>query len=500
MSGRMEKNMNEKNYVLKKESMTYAIAALGQGLVYSCMSSYITDFYMNVLALNAWFVILLMLLARVWDAINDPLMGMIVDRHTSRWGRMRHYPVITAIPIAILTILMFIRPIGFDINEKTPLMYVYVAVVYTFWGMVYTSSDVPFWSLPNVMTPNPAERGRIISYGRTVGGIGSAVTVALPIILGYFIENSETRYAVMAISMSAIGMPLFCLSSFKIKERVKHPNATKRAPGEPSTLSRIFHCKPLMLVVLSGILSFGRYMLQSAAPHVARYGGFYVGGDLATATPEQFSSNMSTIALVIQICAAIGMFGAMIFMPKLFKKYEYRTLMIVSCLAGFVASIFTLLVGWFTKNLFICIPFMIISSLPLGVINVVSGAMVCDCIDYMEWKTGYRDNALGSACQSFVNKLGNAVATVVIIGMYIAVHIDPQKLNVGSAESALEIARTMTASQNFAMYALVSIVPGISLVLCALPLFFYDIVGDKKKKITEELVVMRQERGIEITE
>lgn len=84
--------------------------------------------------------------------------------------------------------------------------------------------------------------------------------------------------------------------------------------------------------------------------------------------------------------------------------------------------------------------------------------------------------------------------------MYIIVNIDPQKLNVGSAESALEIARSMSTSQNFAMYALVSIIPGISLVLCAIPLFFYDIVGDKKKKITEELAVMRKERGVEITE
>ncbi len=304
----------------------------------------------------------------------------------------------------------------------------------------------------------------------------------------------------MAISMSVIGMLLFCMSSFGVKERVRHPNATKRAPGEPSALSRIFHCKPLMLVVLSGILSFGRYMLQAAAPHVARYAGFYVGGDLSTATPEQFGSNMSTVQLVIQVCAAVGMFGAMLFLPKLYKKYEYRTLVIGSCLLGFVASVFTLLIGWFTKNLFICIPFMIISSIPLGVINVVPNAMIFDCIDYMELKTGYRDNALGSACQSFVNKLGNAFATVIIIAMYVLVHIDPKDVNGVDAAAALTYARSMSTSQNFAMYSLVSIVPGISLLLCAIPIFFYDIVGDKKKKIHEELSVIRAERGIEITE
>ncbi len=496
--------MEEKKYVQKSESVIYAVAALGQGLVYSCMSSYITDYYMNVLGLNAMFVILLMLLARVWDAVNDPMMGMIVDRHKTKWGRLKPYPIVTAIPIAVLTILMFIPPIGFDLSNKTTGLYIYVGLIYVIWGMVYTSSDVPFWSMPNLMTPNPKERGNIISYGRTVGGVGSAVTVALPIIVGFFLAKSENadvlKYAIMAISMSVIGMPLFALSSGKIKERIDIPNAQKRAKGEQSTLSRIFHCKPLMLVVISGILSFGRYMLQAAAPHVARYAGFYMGIDPETATLEQLNKNISSVQLVIQICAAVGMFGSMLLMPRLFKKFEYRSLMIVSCLVGFGSSIVSLLVGWFTHNLFICIPFMIISSIPLGVINVVSGAMVFDCLDYMEWKTGRRDNGLGSACQSFVNKLGNAFATVAIIAMYIVVHIDVNKLNAGSGEAVVNIARNLTTSQNFAMFSLVTIVPGISLLLCAIPLFFYDIVGEKKAKITAELSVMRKERGIAIEE
>ena len=380
-------------------------------------------------------------------------------------------------------------------------MYVYVAVVYVLWGMIYTSSDVPFWSMPNLMTPNPKERGRIISYGRTVGGVGSAVTVALPMIVGYFTAKSSNpdvlKYAIMAISMSVIGMPLFSISSFKVKERISIPNATKRDPNEPSTLSRIFHCKPLMLVVISGILSFGRYMLQSAAPHVARYSGLYIGSKPTTV--EQYQSNISTVALVIQVCAAVGMFGTMLLMPKLFKKFEYKTLMIVSCLGGFAASVVTLIVGWTTQNLIICIPFMIISSIPLGVINVVSGAMVCDCLDYIEWKTGYRDTAVGSACQSFVNKLGNAFATVVIILMYMVVHIDVAAMN-SKPEAIVETAMNMGDPQRFAMFALVSIVPGISLLLTAVPMFFYDIVGEKKEKITVELAEMRKERGIVVSE
>ena len=491
-----------KKYVPKKETQAYAIAALGQGLVYSCMSSYITDYYMNVLTLNAVFVIMLMLLARVWDAINDPLMGMIMDRHTTKWGRMKPYPLITALPIAALTILMFVNP-GFNTDNKSIWLYIFVSVVYVAWGMIYTASDVPFWSMPNVMTPNPKERGNLISYAKTVGGIGSAVTVALPIIVGYFVADMDieraniVKYAVMAVSMAVIGMPLFTLSTFKTKERIQIPNAQKKAPGEPSTLKRIFTCKPLMLVVLSGMLSFGRYMLQAAAPHVARYSGFYLGST-APQTVEEINKNISNVALVIQICAAIGMFGAMIFLPKLYKKFEYKQIMIVSCIGGFLASCCTLIIGWTTKNLLICIPFMLISAIPLGVINNVSFAMVCDCLDFMEWKTGYRDTGLGSACQSFVNKIGNAFATVMIIVMYIIVNIDVAQLNVGSGEAVVQAINNLSSTQNFAMFSLVTLVPGISLLLCAIPLFFYDLTGKKKEKVFAELAEKRKERGINI--
>lgn len=476
------------NHIPKKEFWIFTIAALGQNLAYSCMSSYVTDYYVNVLRLAPMFVLLLMLLARVWDAINDPLMGIIIDRHNTRFGRMKPYPLITCIPIAILTILMFHKP---DLVDG-PLM-VYTAVVYVLWGMIYTSSDVPFWSLPNIMTPNPDERGKLISLGRTLGGISTGIVTVLPMIVGPVLKNmgysdvqaDELKYKIMAISCSVIGMALFLTVSFSAKERIKLPNSkTKKGSGEKTTLYRIFHCKPLMMVVLAGTLSFGRYMLQAAAPHVARYAGFKLKDD--------FQANVTAVALIIQVCAAIGMFGAMVVVPFLYKKFNYKQLMIYTCLAGFVASLLTCFIGWSTKNLFLCIPTMIISSIPLGVINVVSYAMVCDSLDYMEWETGHRDTALGSACQSFVNKLGNALSTVMIIAMYMLVKIDVNSMY----DSAGAATINLTNGQEFAMFALITIVPGISLLLCAIPLFFYDIVGDKKEKITKELAEQRAARGI----
>ena len=118
------------NHIPSKEFWMFAVAGLGQGMIYSVMSSYVSDFYTNVMRLPLIFVLLLMLLARVWDAINDPLMGMIVDRHTTRWGKMKPYIIFSAVPIALLTFLMFYCP---DL-DKSGLM-VYAASVYVLWGI-----------------------------------------------------------------------------------------------------------------------------------------------------------------------------------------------------------------------------------------------------------------------------------------------------------------------------------------------------------------------------
>ena len=99
-----------KNYIPKKEFWVYGIAALGQGMIYAAMSSYISDFYLNVMKITPLFVMLLMLLARIWDAINDPIMGMIADRCDSKFGKYKPYIVYGVVPIALLTFFMFFVP------------------------------------------------------------------------------------------------------------------------------------------------------------------------------------------------------------------------------------------------------------------------------------------------------------------------------------------------------------------------------------------------------
>lgn len=485
-------------YTPKKEWMAYCIGALGQGMVYAVMSSYISDFYMNVLKLTPLFVLLLMLLARVWDAVNDPIMGYIMDRSHPKRGKMRPYLLYTPIPIAILTVLLFYAP-----NLSGTKLMVYAAITYVLWGMIYTASDVPFWSLPNAMTPNPDERGSIISKGRTANGVGSAVPMAFFMILGFVLpkfnlsgtELEKTKYMVIAMFCAIVGNVLFSSVYFKSKERVRIPDPPKRKKGEKTALGQIFSCKPLMLTAAMGILSSARYMYQAGAVHVARY-SFYIGKDLTGLTEIEkeaaLQSNISLVSTVFQIASALGMFGAMLLMPVLFKKFNYKQIIISTSLMGAVSSMIVWFLGY--ERFWLCVPFFVISCIPLGAINVCAFAMIGDCLDYMEWKTGARLTGLGSAIQSFVTKLGNAISTSFIIVMYMIVNLDVASISAKVTANPLE----MDAGVRTGMFSLISIIPAVSLLLCTVPLFFYDLVGEKKEKITRELAEQRKARGVVI--
>ena len=501
--------MEQKKFVKKNEMTAFCVAGLGLGMIYALMSSYISDYYLNVLQLTPMFVLLLMLMARVWDAINDPLMGMIVDRSNLKSGKMLPFIRWALIPIAIVTLLMYLSP-----NLGKTEMMIYSAIVYVAWGMIYTIGDVSFWGLPNVMTPDSEERSSVISVSKIYNSIGSAVPEVLFLVVGLvfmsWAKNQEVtpdplllqkrKYLIMAIVTVGLGIIMYSRACTGVKEHVKMP-VRKRQPGEPSQLARVFKCKPLVLVLLMGILSSGRYMVSAAAIHVARY-SFYIGPDLATLATEAdriaaIEGSISTVKTVFQISSIVGLFGATLFMPKLMKKFDYKKLVIVTCLAGFVASIVTTIVGWFTMNLYACIPFIVISCIPLGVINTVTLAMIGDCLDYMELKTGFRDNALGAACQGFINKIGNAFATSGIVIMYMVIGLDPaQMLSSTAVVSALD----MPADMRFAMFSLVSIVPGISMLLCALPMFFYKIAGKEKKDMVAALQTKREAEGFVVNE
>ena len=504
-AGEEDVSLTSKKYVSKRELWMFGLAAGGQGMIYAIMSSYISEFYLNVAMLPPMFVFWLMLIARIFDAAYDPVIGTIMDRTELKHGKYKSYVLYTSVPIAILTFLMFYIPSG--ISQKS--LMAYAAVTYILWGMIYSISDVPFWCLPNVITPNASERGQVISFSRMINGVGSAVPMAMYMILSFILplmthktgtELDKIQYMTIALFCAIVGGVIFITSHFTTKERVVVPKTPKRKEkSEEGALMRVLKCKPLMIIVAMGILASGRYLVQVAAIHVARY-SFYVGPSLegldAEAIDAALRASRGLVSTVFMICSAAGMFGAMLFLPALYKKFNYKQIVIASCLAGFASSILMTVLGWFV-SFWACLPFIVISSIPLGVINVTSYAMIGDALDYMEWETGKRETALGSSTQTFVNQFSNAIATSLIVLVYLALKIDPAGIVEASGVfNPLE----MPTKVRFGMFSLVSILPGVSMLLCTIPVFFYDLVGKKKNKILKELEEQRAERGMAIGE
>lgn len=489
------------------EQISYYIGGLGQGMMYGIMSSFILDFYMNVAKLNAVFVLLLMLLARVWDAINDPLMGMIMDRSQPKWGKMRTYLFFLPLPIAIFTTLLFWVP---DLSGT--MMMVYACVTYVVWGMIYTVADIPFWALPNAMTPHEDERGRVTSIARITNGIGSAVPSVMIVILSWVLgrlysdpaQVETTKFMVTAAVCGLLGFVCYFQTPFKVKERVPLPKKQQggKEAGKPHPLKLVFGCKPLMLTALMGILSGGRYMYQAAAPHVARYAFFHGNIDSLMGMNQAdkvqaVQSSYGTVYAIMQAAVAGGMFISMMIAPLLYKKFNYKQLLIGSCLVGGLSSLITFFIGY--DHFYAIIPFLLLSSIPVGVINVVAYPMVGDSLDYMEWKTGYRENGLGLSCQSFVIKLANALATSAIAVVYMILNLDIGGMNDNAGANLASVPMDQVATVRGSMFSLISLVPAISLLLCIIPILFYDLTGKKKEQITTELAERRAaEAGLEV--
>jgi GPH family glycoside/pentoside/hexuronide:cation symporter len=244
-----------------------------------------------------------------------------------------------------------------------------------------------------------------------------------------------------------------------------------------------------------GILSAARYMFQAGAVHVARY-SFYIGKDPATLSgaelEQALQSNISTVSTVLAGASAIGMFGAMIAVTPLIKKFSYKQIIIASSLLGSASSFAMWFIGY--NNFWACVPCLLISTIPCGTINVCAFAMVGDCLDYMELKTGVRLTGMGSAIQSFVTKFGNAIATSAIILMYIVVGLDVSSINASVTANPLE----MDASIRQGIFSIISLIPAISLLICIIPMLFYNITGEYKEKMEADLEKQRAERGIEI--
>ena len=373
----------------KPQKLSYGLGALGKDLAVAMVFIYIMFFATDVAGLSPAFVGTLFLFARLWDAVNDPVMGLIVDNTRTRFGKFRPWILIGTLVNAVVMIALFTVP-G---EQPSP---VYFAIVYVIWGMTYTIMDIPFWSMIPTLSRDKAERERIAVIPRIfaalawllVGALGLAAVNAL----GQGDQAKGFQYLAIVIAVIFIVLELICVA--KVREIVPpDPDAEKTSIKRMFMLIR----RNDQLVALIGTVFAFNLVIQLFGG-MALYYFTYAAGN------QNLFSVFTAVGGVAQI---IGLFA----FPKLAHRIgRVRVYGLASALpiVGLAILFLTTIFDGFDLPLTAIAALVI--NLGVGLFLGISTVMLADVVDYGEFKFGTRNESVVFSVQPLLVKLASAFA------------------------------------------------------------------------------------------
>ena len=492
----------KKTYLTMKERIAFTVGAFGRSGIYTLMSMFTLVFFQNGAGLTLEQGTTIILIGRIFDAINDPMMGMLVDRTKSRWGKMRPYLLFSPVPIAITTILLFTAPF----KDGSTAAFVWALVTYILWGVAFTVQDVPFWGLSSVITPLESERTSFIStarLGSTFGGILPALLV--PILYQSNLGYNKGFFA-SALIFALLGCGLSILIFFVSRERVPKMDHT---PSFKETFVVLGKDKLLIIVIFAAILGSTMVTANQCADYIGNYliiqnytdfsMIFDEAGNLlpnvdAKAAYNGFWIPRGTIVTTLTVAIGVGMVPAMALFPVLRKKLSLKQIYIGSAAFGLIVHTLCYIV--FAKdvtnvNIYLLWVFLFLMGLPLGIYNVITYALIADAVDYMEWKTGERHEGVCFSFQTFLSKVNAAIATFVfgqILGKSDFKAVDKSLLDIEGRQIFFQ----QSVETQKMLLALVTIVPAVGFLLTIIPMFFNDFTGKTKADAQAELEAKRE--------
>ncbi len=493
--------MEQKKYLTLKERICFTIGAFGRSGIYTLMSMFTLVFFQNGAGLTLKQGTTIILIGRIFDALNDPMMGMIVDRTKSKWGKMRPYLLFSPIPIAIFTILLFTAPF----KDGSTAAFVWALVTYILWGVAFTIQDVPFWGLSSVITPLESERTSFISTAR----LGSTFGGILPALLVPILYQSNMGYTkgffVSALIFAVLGCSLSILIFFVSKERVPKMDHT---PSFKETFVVLGKDKLLIIVIFAAVLGSTMVTANQCADYIGNYliiqnytdfsqifdaaGKILPNVDAKAA--YDFWIPRGTIVTTLTVAIGVGMVPAMAIFPVLRKKLSLKQIYIGSAAFGLIvhALCFIIFQHDVTNiNIYILWVFLFLMGLPLGIYNVITYALIADAVDYMEWKTGERHEGVCFSFQTFLSKVNAAIATFVFGQILDRSDFAPVDKSLTDIEGRQIFFQQSVETQKM-LLALVTIVPAIGFLLTILPMLFNDYTGKTKEDAQKELEKKRE--------
>lgn len=431
----------------RRQQLSIVTAGFGQNMVLTFVTTFILMYlmeYAHISKEGMASVTVIITAAKIFDALNDPFMGSLVDKTRTRFGKMRPYIILSAFPVALLSSLLFCIP---NVSETGKLWF--FGVCYFLWGIFYTMCDVPFWGLIGAAFTDKDERAGVIAKVRGIGGIALGLaTLGAPWLARLFSVGSGTTtslgWSLAAITVSAVGMAMFTLAFFGTREKATKEDAPQVSFGV--LFKTLFQNKPLFLVLLGSFLGFGRNIIQAGGAVFA-----------VIAYDNEFYFTLIGAAIIV------GMVGASFAAPLLLRRFTGKQVMVASSLVSAVFYTAMYFAGF--QNIVVMMAMIFLTGLMLGLFMVVQTTMIADAVDDIERRTGVRNDGISFSSLTFVSKIMGSVA-VLAFGIALVV--------AGYEEGAL-----VTAKMQDTVFFSITLVPAISCVLSAIPFAFYNVGAPK---------------------
>ncbi len=462
----------------KSQTASYGLGAIGKDMVYALSSGFVMYYYNQILGIDSTFVGFILMLARVFDAVNDPLMGVIVAKTRSKWGKFRPWILSgTVLNAFVLYALFAVRPGVEGVGLRA-----YFAIIYILWGVTYTMMDIPYWSLIPAVTKEPKERESISVVGRTCAGIGNALITVFAMrsvqLIGGGISVAQERkgFAWVAFIVAVV----FIITELILFFAINEPSSDKEEETKTASIGEMFKAlfendQAMVVVITIVLINSALYITSNLLIYFFKYD---VGG------ADWANSHM----LFNMVGGASQILGMMMLYPILRKKMtneQIFKLCLILEITGYALILAACLLGLANNMLVICSAGLFV-FLANGILTVLTTVFLSATVDYGELKTGRREESVIFSMQTFVVKLASGLA-VFLCG------IGLDLIGLVGDDSTEGVIAQQSASTIFGLRIIMTILPIIGL-FAALILFKkrFLLTDEKIVSMNSELTARRE--------
>ena len=460
-----------------KSKLGYGVGAIGLDLSYGMFYSFLAQYLTNVLKLKPGFLLVLTPIARIWDGINDPMMGTIVDNTNTKMGKYRPWILRGSILNAVVLVFLFSNP--FKLTGVA--LCAYIAIMYVAWGMTNTLADIPYWSMVPSFTSDPNERSLISTLARTFSGLGQGiVSLGAPILMsavsvttalnedGEMTNVFDERSFLVCAAVCAVCLIFFSsLSVATTKETVTTKAAEKFSFKKALTIIKS-NDQLLVFMIFAMISNAGWYLTSGVA-------SYYF--DVVVGDPKK-QSLFSTFQAVGSI---VGLLLLPMLQKYMSKRRAYQVSLILAALGYAGIS-----VGAFTSSFMLMNICYLICSTGMAAMFIAQTVFLADVVDYGEFKMGFRAESITFSMKGFLQKMAYTLQTIILFA----------SLGISRYDGELHAQNPDSAKL------------AITLMLCVIPtvLFFISLVifstkfklhGDFMNEVTAYVTENRRKRELE---